>query len=153
MQLGTQGQRKEDVLDAFFASVFRDKDLSPNLSGSLRVALYLRRCGQRDVQPLEHSLVCGTRWNATKGWQVLWGCSLFSSKVHGSCGELCRTGKRQCHISSLNGLEKGYRELQIIIITVSKHMKSKKGVGGSIQHGYEKGKSYLMNLTAFCNMR
>lgn len=48
MRLGYQGQRKEDVLDAFFASVFKDKDLSPKLSGSLRVRLYLMRCGQRD---------------------------------------------------------------------------------------------------------
>lgn len=47
MRLGTQGQRKEDVLDAFFASIFRGKDLSPNLSTAVRVRLLLR-CGQRD---------------------------------------------------------------------------------------------------------
>lgn len=40
-------------------SVFRNKDLSPNLSGSLRVRLYLRRCGQRDHL---------TTWTFTSMW-------------------------------------------------------------------------------------
>lgn len=62
VRLGAQGQRKEDVLDAFFASVFRDKNLSPKLSGSLRVSLYLTRYGQRDHL---------TTWTFTSLWDQL----------------------------------------------------------------------------------
>lgn len=47
-EIGDLGTKERGVLDAFFASVFRDEDLSPNLSESLKVRLYLRRCGQRD---------------------------------------------------------------------------------------------------------
>lgn len=78
----------------------------------------------------------------------LWGRSLLASKGCGPWGTLLRTGKRQYHTHPQGGREGGYRELQaglqpspgmvmeqIIIETVSKHIKFKKGVGGSSQHG------------------
>ena len=116
-----------------------------------------------------------TTWTCTSLWDQL-GCIqeladvimrllfvVFKRSWH--MGEASQAWKRPCHTHPRGGWEKGYRELQaglqpssvkmmeqIITETVSKTMKDEKGVGGSSQHGFEKGCSYLISLTAFCYM-